>query len=142
MSNNIKWEYRACFPEKYVCPPDESFTSDCEIYRYSIDINLSDNLPYAVLQKSFRERHKNNPSTLCNGSGLSVYLSEKAADKKLHDLRNLNDKNYSRFRYLFKAKINHDDGKFLQTGEDVNHYTFWAISGKVDNKRFIYLKSY
>lgn len=142
MSRDINWEYKSYFPANFVCPPEESYTTTCDIFRFSVDTNLSDNLPYTILKKNFRDRYKNNPLQLCLGSGLSVFLSENAADNRINELINLNKGNNCKFKHLFKVQINHDDGNLLQTGDDVNHYTFWSISGKVDTKRYTYLKSY
>ena len=101
------------------CPPKEAFaTKDQTIFRLARSRDFDENDFHS--QRSLRPNAIFNGVSECIARSLSVFNTAEACYNKLK-------LPYMRKKFVCVLKINltEDDGMMVQSGKDINHYSWW-----------------
>ncbi len=144
----MTWLNEEYFPGGgYSCPPLSAVATNGDIFRFTQNETISKDDFVAYTSKDrFRAKHKNNPEMLCQGSGLSSFVSENDAESFRKNVIKGAKATKKNFRYLSRVNLNENDGLILCTPSvnSCKHHTWWVRSGTIESniKSSIIIKEY
>lgn len=147
MSNSLIWDNEEFFPDKsnYQCPPLGANIYAGFVFRFCHEsIPCKEDFKLVSSNSKFREKHKDNYSLLCQGSGLSSYLCFEDAEENLLRMKKKSSGMNKRFKGIGKVKISENDGVIKETPSKntYNHHTWWKTKNSKSEDNFSIISVY
>ena len=131
--------------EEYTCPPCDSDEYSGTLYRYmkNKDVITEKDYKFSLERSGFRKRYSEDFKTLCQGGGLSSFLTEEAADLNFEKSKK-NSIVMKNFKGLYKIEISKLDGVIKHTPNKNNreHYTWWHKKDTDYLSKSYFIKNY
>lgn len=116
----------------FQCPPINAKPYQGMLFRFGTDektVVPCDTQALAKISSRFRNNNANNYEVLCQGSGLSSFLTIQDAVISLKRRNKASKGAAKKFKSIHKLLVNSGDGiiKATPSNSTVGHHTFWPV---------------